>query len=275
MNNQVPDQPHGEPEVLPERWTRQHFPAYMSDDEAMVRVETWNACLDEIAKLGPLYPRPVQGESVGPIGKIVAFGKGLHEVAWVNGRLPPLGTQLYTHADPGEVESIKAARDAFAQNAIDLKGEVERLRYKAELYDEVWELATGLGYMNVTTAISTLRARLGERDALLREALPALDLAATAFKSAKPVRAKIRAALASSAEPNAPASFIACHVDESCGQSTPVKRDERAVEPQEPSAPVEIDHDALVAAVCVLRSQGLGNLSAAVEEARAALERKP
>jgi hypothetical protein len=43
----------------------------------------------------------------------------------------------------------------------------------------------------------------------------------------------------------------------------------------EPSAPVEIDHDALVAAVCVLRSQGLGNLSAAVEEARTALERKP
>lgn len=41
----------------------------------------------------------------------------------------------------------------------------------------------------------------------------------------------------------------------------------------EPSAAVEIDHDALVAAVCVLRSQGLGNLSAAVEEARAALER--
>lgn len=43
----------------------------------------------------------------------------------------------------------------------------------------------------------------------------------------------------------------------------------------EPSAAIEIDHDALVAAVCVLRSQGLGNLSAAVEEARTALDRKP
>ncbi|GEM_PF-5074383 len=50
---------------------------------------------------------------------------------------------VYTHADPGEVE---------------------RLRYKADLYDEVWELATGLGYMNVTTAISSLRAQLAERD---------------------------------------------------------------------------------------------------------------
>lgn len=48
----------------------------------------------------------------------------------------------------------------------------------------------------------------------------------------------------------------------------------RGVIHSEPSAPVEIDHDALVAAVCVLRSQGLGNLSAAVEEARAALEHK-
>ena len=43
----------------------------------------------------------------------------------------------------------------------------------------------------------------------------------------------------------------------------------------EPSAPVEHDHDALVAAVCVLRSQGLGNLSEAVEQARSALECKP
>ncbi|MCP1651644.1 hypothetical protein [Pseudomonas nitroreducens] len=34
--------------------------------------------------------------------------------------------------------------------------ELEQLRYKAELYDEVWALVTGKGYMNVTTAISEL-----------------------------------------------------------------------------------------------------------------------
>lgn len=61
-------------------------------------------------------------------------------------KFPGQSLPLYTRADPGEVE---------------------RLRYKAELYDEVWELATGLGFMNVTTAISTLRAQLAERDALL------------------------------------------------------------------------------------------------------------
>ncbi|AHA17471.2 hypothetical protein ACSETX_25655 [Pseudomonas aeruginosa] len=38
------------------------------------------------------------------------------------------------------------------------------LRYKAELYDEVWALVTGKGYMNVTTAISVLES---ERDAAL------------------------------------------------------------------------------------------------------------
>ncbi|XEG75359.1 hypothetical protein QA447_14345 [Pseudomonas sp. abacavir_1] len=38
----------------------------------------------------------------------------------------------------------------------------QQMRYKAELYDEVWALATGKGYMNVTTAISVLER---ERDA--------------------------------------------------------------------------------------------------------------
>lgn len=45
---------------------------------------------------------------------------------------------------------------------VDLDRIVKALRYKAELYDEVWELVTGKGYMNVTTAISKLEQ---ERDA--------------------------------------------------------------------------------------------------------------
>ncbi|HHQ4836907.1 TPA: hypothetical protein ACSQZ0_001750 [Pseudomonas aeruginosa] len=35
---------------------------------------------------------------------------------------------------------------------------VGALRYKAEMYDEVWALVTGKGYMNVTTAISVLES---------------------------------------------------------------------------------------------------------------------
>ncbi|HEK3643463.1 TPA: hypothetical protein SMW47_000836 [Pseudomonas aeruginosa] len=47
---------------------------------------------------------------------------------------------------------------------IDFDRIVGALRYKAELYDEVWALVTGKGYMNVTTAISVLES---ERDAAL------------------------------------------------------------------------------------------------------------
>ncbi len=74
-------------------------------------VELWNA---RVAQL--------QGE---PVGEVVAFGKGLHEIAWAAGRMPRLGAKLYTHpapADPGEVERLRAAlkfyadRDHFAED---------------------------------------------------------------------------------------------------------------------------------------------------------------
>lgn len=62
-----------------------------------------------------------------------------------------------------------------------LRAEIERHKHNAELYDEVWGLATGLGYMNVTTAIGELRkerdqlkARNLELEELLREVV-ALD----------------------------------------------------------------------------------------------------
>ncbi|WHL27809.1 hypothetical protein QJS63_26520 [Pseudomonas juntendi] len=84
-----------------------------------------------------------------------------------------------------------------------------------------------------------------------------------------------------SAEPSAPvdrmdvirknAEDLSSRLKNACCQSCMSKPCDCAIQ----SAPVEHDHDALVAAVCVLRSQGLGNLSEAVEAARAALERKP
>lgn len=55
------DQHHGEPVALPARkkWVTPLGSA-MIDIEA----DGWNDCLAEIAKLGPLYSRPVQGEPV-------------------------------------------------------------------------------------------------------------------------------------------------------------------------------------------------------------------
>lgn len=59
----------------------------------------------------------------------------------------------------GLVSGHTAERNAAQHERI-----VGPLRYKAELYDEVWALVTGKGYMNVTTAISVLES---ERDAAL------------------------------------------------------------------------------------------------------------
>ena len=47
----------------------------------------------------PLYtsPQPAQQqEPVGEIGKIVMFGGDLKEVSWKNGKMPPVGSVLYT-----------------------------------------------------------------------------------------------------------------------------------------------------------------------------------
>ncbi|MCQ2989015.1 hypothetical protein NLO72_07155 [Pseudomonas tremae] len=69
---------------------------------------------------------------------------------------------------------IDRAVSRISAHLAPLQAEIERHKYKAELYDEVWNLATGLGYMNVTTAIGELRkerdrlkARCDELEALL------------------------------------------------------------------------------------------------------------
>jgi len=158
---QPAEQHHGEPVLLPER---------MAESVGFYPTG-WNACLDEIAKLGPLY----------------------------------------THADPGEAERLRG---------------IIRMHEKT-----VREQTDHLAYM---------RAQLAERDALLHS----LDCAWNSHDGKE--------------------RFVKL-----------MRKVETLAASAEPCAAVEVDHDALVAAVCVLRSQGLGNLSAAVEEARTALERKP
>ncbi|WP_300727275.1 hypothetical protein [Pseudomonas sp.] len=104
----------------------------------------WNAYAEAVRRLGPLFAAQPQGE-VGPVAFVCdattthhscpeGCGDTLSE--WL-----PVGTELYAHADAGEVERLRADlasanadKAAYAQNAIDL------------------------------------RAQLAERDALLREA---------------------------------------------------------------------------------------------------------
>ncbi|WP_252361436.1 hypothetical protein [Pseudomonas asiatica] len=66
----------------------------------------WDDCLREIAKLGPLYKRPVQGE---PVAWQVNWPNGTrelytHEVGAKASMMPY--QPLYLHADPGEVERL-------------------------------------------------------------------------------------------------------------------------------------------------------------------------
>lgn len=96
----------------------------------------------------PCTSKPAEQPQGEPIGEVVAFGKGLHEIAWSQGKMPRLGAKLYTHPDSGEVERMRKDRD-------DLQSYADELN--AERCD--WE-----------RKVDTLRAQLAERDALLSTA---------------------------------------------------------------------------------------------------------
>jgi hypothetical protein len=118
------EQHQGDPVALP---ARKPGPTETSDVFSDAEGQGWNACLDEIAKLGPLYPRPVQGE---PFGWLVSapenLGVGVAEFfrnAEVVERLKQKGwkeTPLYTHADPDEVERLSAENEAMLNAEEDL-----------------------------------------------------------------------------------------------------------------------------------------------------------
>ena len=141
-----------------------------------------------------------------------------------------LVVHLYTHADPGEVErlreeltTVKADRDAYAQNAIDLRESLSRARQahagsqgllqeqidtlRAQLeaekkqHAQVLELAT-----RRWGVIAKQDAQLAERDALLHRWVGKFGHLGGC---ATPLRDETKAALYASAEPSAP---IAWHV---------------------------------------------------------------
>ncbi|MEX5587107.1 hypothetical protein [Pseudomonas urmiensis] len=143
----------------------------------------------ESTEVQSVLDQPAEQHQGEPVGEVIAFSPGLHEIAWAKGCMPALGSKLYTHSEPPEVASIKADRDAFAQNAIDLRGEVERLR------EEIQSLRKALP--NSTTELVDLRAQLAEGNVLLREAVKT--------PWTHDVRGKILAYLSANAAPIAPA----------------------------------------------------------------------
>lgn len=70
-----------------------------------------------------------------------------------------------------EVLNSIADFDAQRLRADTAEAELDGLRYKAELYDEVWADATGRGYANVTMALCALTAaeqRIAKMEAALK-----------------------------------------------------------------------------------------------------------
>ncbi len=143
-----------------------------------------------IVGLGPMAGvAPVEQHQGKPVGEVVAFGKGLHEIAWAAGRMPKLGAKLYTHADPGEVERLRNELDEWkkrcqynADTAHDVAHERDTLRAEADrLRQEVASIDKKLrgnvsdpdplkpimpGDLSITTTYGLVAGIVRERDQL-------------------------------------------------------------------------------------------------------------
>ena len=139
-----------------------------------------------VVGLGPMTGVALAEQQQGvPVGEVVAFGKGLHEIAWAAGRMPGLGAKLYTHADPGEVERLRAELVEWKERCQGNSDEAMRWMAKHDV----------------------LRAKLAESHALLHEVR---DSCALWMEDHQPTAAtmtldeKIETALSASAEPSTP-----------------------------------------------------------------------
>lgn len=186
MTGSAPAEQHqGEPVTLPARkdptqgWA---VPGGVAKDDG------WNACLDEIAKLGPLYSRPVQGEPVA------WFMPELMDDKTIIGSKVKAGSftfPLYAHADPGEVERLRLERRRMDQALSACANERDTLRVELDSMAETFGMQED--------KIDALRAQLVERDALLRLDYQLLGLN-NWHVSYRELMTQIDAALSASAE---------------------------------------------------------------------------
>lgn len=234
------EQHQGEPVALPERKITN-----VLNYHAALGAEGWNACLDEIAKLGPLYPRPVQGEPVAYLckaegAKWLQYGSKVGD-PWKPGEVQV--TPLYTHDDPGDADDLLAATSLDS---------VEEER-------------------------DSLRARLAERDALLAE-IAKRHWSGVDFDLPADLAARIKA-LSASAEPGAPVEIddqieLAAHCLE---RGIPIPRSLREYLGNS-SAPVERDELTNMVDAAMVEMAGIHpplKRSECERLIRAALERNP
>lgn len=147
----VTEQQQGEPVALPERkGTHLHYDTLMPTFS-----KGWNACLDEIAKLGPLYTH-------ADLGEVERLTEQL-EVA----------NQAITYAAQQDKETQKTI-DALMADAKQFRGERDTLR--AQLDNALNKR------LAAEHSLLDAKEQLAERDALLRKALASCDEATTAFE---------------------------------------------------------------------------------------------
>lgn len=107
-----PAQHHGEPVALP---ARKH--PVRADYSQDILAEGWNACLNEIAKMGPLYPRADPGEVVRfgiQVEKLLCGALG-REWSATGISIETLVAELKAKADPGEVERLRTELDEWKE----------------------------------------------------------------------------------------------------------------------------------------------------------------
>lgn len=62
-------------------------------------------------------PAPVAVVLPDPVGQVVEFGKGLKEVSWAKGKMPAIGSKLYTSATSLMLPARRTANDFQSKNA--------------------------------------------------------------------------------------------------------------------------------------------------------------
>jgi FtsZ-binding cell division protein ZapB len=246
--------------------------AWLADDSdpgsiSITQRESIDLVLYELKRLRLPSIEQHQGEPVGYRWNNLGMG-------WRYGETLPaiiIGTwqELYTHPDAGEVERLRTlAADLAGGEVADLEetrqanaqltGELQSAEQEVERLRAELESVKSSRDAFAQNAID-LRAQLAERDALLRD-INKRHSSGVDFDLPADLAARVAAVCATSAEPKS------CGACAGCTNVCQLDKD------SPPSAQVE--RDELVPAALMLRQAGFGNLADAVDEARAALDRK-
>jgi len=271
-----PAQHHqGGPVALPARISMEPLPDRRQSRYFIGARHGWNDCLDEIAKLGPLYTHPAPAVQQEPVMRLECEklwgGDGEYAVdfvkpGWLKECREKGGTfLLYTHADPAEVEHLRSEvkqllHTSVKQEVFDVVcKERDALRDQLTEADQLRETIRyfAAAHKDSQQHVAKIEAQLAEAQALLRDLPGALERISSNLTKEVQALSQVKEAIPASAEPSATDSEA---ISESSPKWQPYTENYRNAEyPQqriqdmtenlsyldsEPSAPVEIDERA-------------------------------